>query len=175
MAAVSMMIIGLLALAIMRSPEVSTRFEASFSSGDMTGREVLFPLAVKMFDERPWLGWGLGNNEYELASRLLQPDYRLVFASRDMHNVALQILTSSGVIGFFMFAAGFSYVALEAWRARTGPEGILPFALLISTVVISMSLGWIASKMAWMLLAYPLVAGEAIRSRKRSTFIRLSA
>src|SRR5262249_43526530 len=54
---------------IYRSDSMRKRYEKALSTGSMSGREQLFPEAWRMFGEKPFLGWGPIDNQYELGLR----------------------------------------------------------------------------------------------------------
>ena len=82
---------------------ITDRWDKTFASGDMAGREDVYPAAWGMFLERPLFGWGPLINMAELGARLHYPDGDY----RDPHNVALRILTEAGIVGAAPFIAGF--------------------------------------------------------------------
>src|SRR5439155_3107260 len=82
------------------------------------------------------------NNKYELGLRLNER----IFRRRDAHNLVLEVLSSTGLAGTIPFLAGLGLCCVGAWRARRGPHGILPLALLLVVVAANMSGNWIASK-----------------------------
>lgn len=148
--------ISLLVLATLRLPVMKNRLEESMRTGDMAGREQLYPAQWTMFLEKPILGWGPGNNGYELALRVGQRDR----ARRDAHNSILGLLTATGLVGAIPFAVGAWLSLRGAWRARRGDHGVLPLALFCSLFISNMSGDWIASKLLWIVLAYGLATGK---------------
>jgi O-antigen ligase len=143
-----------LVVAAMRSELMRNRFVETAETGNMAGREVLFPTLVGMFKERPWAGWGAVNNQFELAQRIAEQN-RL---TRDSHNLVLEVLTTTGVMGAIPFFTSLSLIVLAAWRARRGIHGITPFALLSMHLMASMSGNPITSKLFWFVCAYALAA-----------------
>jgi O-antigen ligase len=77
---------------------------------------------------------------------------------RDVQNVILLILTATGIVGFIPFAVGTWLCLTAAWRARRGPEGILPFALVVAMLVMSLSSDWVYLKIYWVVLAYAVAS-----------------
>ena len=125
----------------------------------MAGREVLFPTLWGMFLERPWTGWGPMNNQYELAQRIAEQN-RL---TRDSHNLILEVITTTGMLGAIPFFMGLALVVRGAWRARSGLHGITPLALLASHLIGAMSGNPITSKQFWLVCAYAIAAATAAR------------
>ncbi len=142
------------------------RFEASLETGSLARREFIYPTAWQMFLERPIMGWGPENNIWELGSRLHEPGRPW----RDPHNLILYALTATGVVGTVPLLAGLWLCLRGAWRARAGPHGILPFAMMITLLAVNMKGPWHNSKLHWLVLAYALasagqVAVTAMRCR----------
>jgi O-antigen ligase len=137
---------------------VRTRWERTFSETHMSGREEIMPAAWNMFVESPIVGWGPVNNVVELG-------YRFGRRTLDTHNGYLWVLTETGLAGGVPYLFALWLCLRAAWRARHGPEGSLPLALLTSVFLINMSLTWHYRKMFWIILAYS-VASEAFLSKR---------
>ena len=71
---------------------VRTRWERTYSEGNMSGREKIMPVAWSMFIESPIVGWGPVNNVVELGYRFGRP-------TLDTHNGYLWVLTETGLAG----------------------------------------------------------------------------
>lgn len=76
-------------------PEASApiqRFYYRNETGDITtGRIGLYSYAIKMFIEKPFLGWGTGAFKVVHSS------------STHVHNIYLQLMAENGIIGFLLF------------------------------------------------------------------------
>jgi O-antigen ligase len=145
---------GLLIFATYTSDVMRNRFEQTLESGAAAGRERIYPALLEMFRERPILGWGPVNNKYELGLRL---DER-IRRRRDAHNLILEVLTSTGLVGTVPFVAGLGLCLAAAWRARHRAHGMLPAALAAVLLVNNMSGNWVDSKLLWLVLAYGLAS-----------------
>jgi len=154
-----------LAGAAMRSELMRNRFEDTRETGSMAGREVLFPTLWHMFLEKPWTGWGQVNNQFELAQRIAEQN-RLV---RDSHNLVLEVLTTTGIVGAIPFFIALGLMTWAGWRARHGPHGITPTALLVFSVLGAMSGNPITNKQFWFILAYAVAAAVPIVFEQRDT------
>lgn len=154
--AIAILAISLLVVATLRLPMMRNRLEESMKTGDLAGRERLYPALWTMFLEKPVLGWGPANNTYELALRVGQRDR----PKRAAHNSILELLTASGLVGAIPFLVGAWLSVRSAWLARRGGHGVLPLALFGSLFVSNMSGDWIASKLLWVVLAYALASGK---------------
>jgi O-antigen ligase len=162
---ISVIVILLLGFAL-RQGTMRARFKETMRDSSLSGREFLYPAAWQMFLDKPWIGWGLLNNQYELGTREhnLQPSR--AFARRDSHNVALEVLTSAGLFGFVPFSIGYCICVCAAWKARHGPDSVVPIALVTTVLIMNMSIGWIATKLVWVILAY------ALASRSYAGYVR---
>jgi O-antigen ligase len=158
---ISLVAIGLLGTAAFSLPVMRHRLEQSARTGDMAGRERIYPALLTMVREQPVLGWGPIVNRYELAGRIGER----VRPWRGAHNFILEVLTASGLVGAIPFLVGTWLCAQGAWRARAGVQGILPLALLSTLLVANTSGDWIASKHFWLVLAYALASGTWLAMR----------
>ena len=163
-AALSMIAIVAVGWMAMQSPLMRKRFEMA-ESGNLAKREEIFPTAFQLFREKPALGWGPMANQYELGLRL--PEHAT--ARRDTHNLVLEVLTTSGLVGTTFFLMGFGLCGLAAWRARSGPAGILPLAMFVSLLVGNMSGNFISFKLYWVMLAFAVGSAALVPRRRVAT------
>lgn len=154
-----------------RSPTVSSRFERA-AEGDLAGREAIYPAAWRMYLEKPLIGWGPSANKTELATRLVERQYR---QQRDTHNIVLEVLTSTGLLGAFPFLMGTFLCVWAAWRSRQGRYGMMPLALTASILAGNMAHNYIGFKLHWVILAFALAsAADAERFRKAARAVARS-
>lgn len=99
-------------------------------------------LGLRLWSERPWLGWGAGTTTGLIAAEaealaLIDQGHVL----KHLHNSYLEILAQFGIVGLLLFAALVAALfqgLLAAWRAR-----ILPVDLAIALVcVLVLTLVW---------------------------------
>jgi len=154
---VAALLIAFLAGVAWQLPLMRKRFQQA-EEGNLAGRERIFPAAWGLFRERPLLGWGPGQNKYELARRVPE-EFR---TWRDTHNLVLELLTSTGVLGAIPFLAGIGLCVWGAWEARRGEHGILPFSLATALLLGNMSGNGIALKPFWIVLAYGAAAASLL-------------
>ena len=141
------------------------RFQEAVEVGNLAGREEIFPTAWQMFLEKPLFGWGPVSKNFEIERRVLHPN----FQQRDPHNLVLEVLTGTGILGAIPFIAGIWLSMRTAWKARGGSVGILPFSMSVAALMINMSLNWMYSKTYWLVLAFALASSSSlVRSRYRS-------
>ena len=153
-----------LGIAAYRSPMLRVRFEAAFTQGSLAGRERIYPAVLSMIQERPLLGWGPIENQYEIAQRIGEE----AKDRRDAHNMLFELFSTVGIVGTIPFLVGLALCLREAWRARKGPLEMLPIALLVTVLIGCISGTWIASKMLWFAFAVAVGAGAAIPRRSSS-------
>jgi O-antigen ligase len=155
--------IGLLAFGAWRSDMFRARATAAATEGSLAGRERIYPATIEMISERPLLGWGPTENQYEIGKRIGEEKKE----RRDAHNIILELLSATGVLGAIPFLIGLGLCILGAWRARRGPYHMLPLALLFTVLMGTISGTWIASKILWLALAIALGCGEAVRQAEQ--------
>jgi O-antigen ligase len=147
---VALVAIGLAAWGALQSPVMRERIQLA-QEGNMAKREVIFPAALQMFKDRMIVGWG-PSNQYVLATRLGLPPR--LHMTRDTHNLYLEVLTATGLLGAIPYFTALWLCCWGAWRARHGWEGILPVAQMAALAVGNLSGNYIALKLQWVLLAY---------------------
>ena len=155
--------IALLALGAWQSPMFRTRIEAARNEGSLAGRERIYPATIEMISEKPILGWGPTENQYEIGKRIGEEKKD----RRDAHNLVLELLSATGVLGAIPFLIGLGICVLAAWRARRGPFQMLPLAFLVTVLVGCISGTWIASKILWFALTIAVATGAVVRERER--------
>jgi O-antigen ligase len=155
-ATIAVLAISLLVVGTLHLPMMKNRLEDSMRHGNLAGREHLYPALWGMFLEKPVLGWGPVTNTYEVAQRIGERERPL----RAAHNIVLELLTATGLMGAAPFLMGVWLSARNAWRARLHGFGVLPLALLCSVLISNMSGDWIASKLIWVVLAYTIASGR---------------
>lgn len=152
--AVTLVLLGGAGFAAYKSPLMQQRIQLA-AQGNLAKREVIFPAALAEFKSRPLIGYGPGN-QYILAVRLGLPPK--LHQTRDTHNLFLEVLTATGVLGTIPFVWGLWVCCWSAWKARRGIEGILPAAQMMSTMVGNLTGNYIVLKLQWVLLAYAMAS-----------------
>jgi O-antigen ligase len=155
-ATLAFLAVSLLGLAALQLPVMKNRLLDTAQTGNLAGREQLYPASWSMFLEKPVLGWGQISNTYELAARIGERER----PKRATHNIVLELLTAGGLVTALPFLLAMFLCAWSAWQARDGEHGMLPFALFCSVFLSNMSGDWVASKLLWFVLAYALASGK---------------
>lgn len=154
--AIVIVAVSLLTVAALHLPVMKNRLRDVATTGNLAGREQLYPALWNMFLEKPVMGWGPNSNNYELALRVGQRDR----PSRAAHNLLLELLTAGGLVTTLPFLIGAWLSVRGAWQARSQEHGVLPLALLCSLFLANMSGDWGASKLLWVVFAYAFVSGR---------------
>lgn len=147
-------VLGFLAL---RSETMRSRVEQTIGTGRLSGREVTWPTALGMIRDRPVLGWGPVANQRELAARLDDAEHE----RRDTHNLLLEVLTASGVLGALPFLFATWLCLRAAWNARAGPRGVVPLAMVLAILAANMSQNWLTWPVFWLILSLGLASEDA--------------
>jgi O-antigen ligase len=152
---------------ISKNPQFMERWRSAYQERDLAARENIYPVAVDMFLERPFLGWHV-EAPSELGSRLGRDE-------TDTHSLLLHLLTEGGLFGTIPFLVGFFLCGRAAWMARRGHFGLLPFALFSISVGISIAGNSALLKTFWLLLTISVAAPIAgvRQSRKAASPVRL--
>ncbi len=150
---IAFLVIVSLAVASYQIDAVRERWEMTYYEGDVAGRQVLVPAAWEMFLEKPLFGWGPVSHSYEMAVRSRK-------AMGDPHNLYLWILIETGLVGAIPFFFGLWFCWRSVWRARAGPQGSLPLALLFFVLAINLKGTYLYVKLFWVVLAYALASGS---------------
>jgi O-antigen ligase len=125
--------------------------------GNLAGREQIYPALLTMWTDRPIIGWGPIVNKYELGDRLAEPVRR----RRGAHNLVLEVLTSTGLMGALFYLTAVSLCVVAAWRGRYGAYGALPLALLVTLLITNLSGDWPVAPLWWFALAFGVASSAA--------------
>lgn len=159
--AVGLLALGVLAFGVARSSMLRNRLMAAAEEGSLAGRERIYPAVLGMISERPIIGWGPVENQFEIGARIGEEKRD----RRDSHNIVFDLLSSTGILGTVPFLIGLALCVRSAWRARRGPHGILPLALLGTVLAGCISGTWIAARVLWLALAIALATGARAATR----------
>jgi O-antigen ligase len=155
---VGAILLGSLGFLALRTEAMRSRLENVVESRRLSGREIIWPTALGMVRDRPLLGWGPVTNKRELAARLSDMQHE----SRDTHNLLLEILTASGILGLLPFLLGTWLCLRGAWHARAGPRGVLPLALVLAMLAGNMSQNRLTWPVFWFILSLGLASEDAV-------------
>jgi O-antigen ligase len=172
----SLLVCGALLFVPSTSWERLSTIPEEFSQGTFTGRTVIWTAAWELFRTHPILG--VGANAFRLtASRILAEPIRADESGSPQapaaHNTFLSVLVEEGVIGFAVFCALLSVLALSL-------RGLPPFQQKLWLVLLGVwvvgvsSLTWEMRKPTWFFFGL-LMAQCGTMARKRQTQSHASA
>ena len=142
-----------------RSDSMRNRFVTATDASDFAQRQDLYPAAWSMTLEKPFVGWGPINNRYELERHVP----RIELPYREAHNVVLELLTQTGLVGAIPYLMGVLLCIRGAWVARSGPHGVVPLTILASVLIAQMATSGLYTKVYW--FAFSLAAGSELQLR----------
>lgn len=114
--------------------------------GNVSVRLQIYQNALQVWQEHPWLGWGIG----AYGQVYLYPNQNL---SAWIPNLFLHVLYDSGLVGLAFLAAGLAVAlwrGLAAWRTRVDAGRYLAGGLLLA--VVALLVAFQATEASW--LAY---------------------
>ncbi len=147
--------IAVLLFGALHSEMMRNRIDAA-EGGNLAGRERIYPAVLGMIRERPLLGWGPVENQYEIG-RLIGERKK---QKRDAHDLVFELWTTSGIIGTVPFLIGLALCMRAAWKSRYGALGYLPMAFMAAIGIGCIDGTWLASKILWVMLALAVAAAR---------------
>jgi O-antigen ligase len=154
----ALLVCGLIIFAygvVLNVPATEGRWENFLLTGDTTHRGDIWVQAMKMFEERPWLGWGPGQQAHELWQRI-RMHFKTAQGLCDTHNNILWVLTEVGLLGAIPFLLGCVIFVYKAWQARHSSMEVLPLQLCVFVLINGLSVTnffdeyfWIAAGLAF--------------------------
>jgi O-antigen ligase len=141
------------------------RFEKTYNTGDLSGRDRIYAAAIEMISEKPLLGWRPFMVMYEHGQRIGK-------RHMDAHNIFLYLLTEVGLLGTMPFLIGTGLCMRASWTARVSNLGLFPLVWLTTLIVDLMFGTGITSKILWFILTFSLASGAStIKQYRRKNFI----
>lgn len=123
-----------------------------FQQGTMTGRTVIWRAGWEIFREHPY--FGIGTNAFRIAvCRVLSIPIRVddpVSPAPPAHNTFLSVLVEEGIVGFAVFSALLSVLAVSLRSMPPLPRKLWSVCLGVWMVGVS-SLTWEMRKPTWLL------------------------
>jgi O-Antigen ligase len=153
---------AVVAVIVWQIPTVMERFEElnPHNIGEHNPRARMAPVLWEMFLRSPLYGLGPDSYHWELTRRAMPYLFNEGMLI-DAHNLLLQLLVETGIIGLLLFSLGVKAALLSAWKARLNSCGPLPLALLLPIVISGATISLPSYHPAfWLATAYAL-AGAA--------------
>lgn len=181
-ALMALMLIGVAAAYFSATPDALDRLTRATDGG--SGRTDLWTVAGRAFADQPVIGVGLNNfnavaPDYTRQPGVLERVQKIVEEPNVVHNLYLQQLTETGLIGFFLLMGVIGAALASAWRAgriaeEKGDEDleVLARAVLVANLgmlTASVFISDAVDRRVWILLALgPAALAIAHRARDRS-------
>ncbi len=127
-------------------PVTSERLGKTMEKNHQESRNDIYSEAFLMIQERPVFGWGPKENEVKLGRRL-------GMYAMNPHNLYLQALLQTGMVGgcfLFMAIGGCLY---SAWSSRKAWLGFIPVAVMIIVLIVNLAHEFLPRKATWFALA----------------------
>ncbi len=130
----------------MRSNVLGTRLSRTIQEGNLAGREEIWYSILPLLKEN-WI-FGVGRTGYieyitELFGRIKSP-----------HNVIIEVLAYSGVIGLLLFLGVLKKSFASAYKYYKSYNEVAPFVFFVPILGIILSAQLLTFKLAWVILAY---------------------
>lgn len=152
-------LLGVISLT-MRQEQAALRWAQFIEHGQTAGRDEIYSTTLEMISERPIFGWGASMANTELGSRLG------LLRDRAAHNLILHLLMEVGIVGTVPFIVALVLCGRAAWRARTGPLGLIPLGLFMTFLANSVTHTSLTQKPTWLVFALTLSALAAALSKR---------
>jgi len=130
----------------MRSNVLGTRLSRTIQEGNLAGREEIWYSILPLLKEN-WI-FGVGRTGYieyitELFGRIKSP-----------HNVIIEVLAYSGVIGLLLFLGVLKKSFTSAYKYYKSYNEVAPFVFFVPILGIILSAQLLTFNLAWVILAY---------------------
>lgn len=138
-------LVGLIAIGILlfQSEVLRDRLLETAQTGDMSERDVIWGKVMPTIKEHPI--FGVGNTGYDLYSVIT---FRGTMMSP--HNVILEVLSLTGIVGLLIYASFLYQVFLRGYQTYKSNGLLLPillafpmFSLIVSGQILTNKIGWI--------------------------------
>ncbi len=178
MSLVAILLTGAFAVYFLALAPATARQRIFNDPGGTSGRTALWTVAWRMVGAEPVGGVGIGNFPLRSVDYLVQPgglsnDTYVIKEPLEAHNIYLQMLAETGIVGFLLFAAVVVNSLWCAWRAaRARAPGldhgliVLAEATIVATVAVLVANFFapgLFDKQMWLLFAL----GPALYSLSR--------
>lgn len=161
-----LLVAGVFAAVMYQIPTVMQRL-APVESSSITQQEArarMIPVLFDIFLRKPIFGSGPDKYQYELTRRAMpyMAEKQQIISA---HNLALWLLVETGLVGFALLAIPLAKALMAAWRARSGPCGLLPLAWLLPMTLAGLTISNpIFASIFWLALAYSLAPHDSMHA-----------
>lgn len=142
---------------VLKSEMITERLLQSLTDGDLSERDEVWRRVLPIWNENPI--WGVGTTGYEYLTsynigRTVSP-----------HNVILEILCLSGVVGLFFYLVFLFRIFRIGWKTFTQNGSLQSLLLLIPVGGLLLSAQLLQVKIGWVIFAY-IIAHDVYRCPK---------
>lgn len=133
----------------LKNSVISERLVASVSDGDLSNRDLIWVALFDIIFNNYWFGVGVTG-------------YERIIGEVSPHNVLIEVLCYSGLLGLLMFLFFVSKIGRHAYRSFKFNGNILPFVLFIPSVGLILSGQIFEQKIIWLIFSYQIAYAKAI-------------
>jgi len=126
---------------LMQYDTLILRLIQSYEEGDLSGRDAIYQGVITVILKNPI--WGIG-----------ETGYTVIFGEMSPHNVFLEILAYTGIIGLLLYLVFLYQVFKAAFITKRIQANILPILLLIPVLGFLLSAQILTQKLGWIIYAY---------------------
>ncbi|HET9570203.1 MAG TPA: O-antigen ligase family protein [Bacteroidales bacterium] len=134
---------------------ITERLTSSITEGDLSQRDVLWLSALELIPKH--LIWGQGETGYAFNITIFSGRYS------SPHNVIIEILSYTGVVGLILFLTFLVRINICAIRIFKINKEVLPILLLIPILGMIFSAQILGNKIAWFIFSY-IIANSLSKS-----------
>jgi O-antigen ligase len=154
----SAVVLTLIGVLLMQSEIIIERLVKTSSSGDLGSRDMIWKTILPIIEENPILG--IGKTGYDFQSVLL------FGIPRNPHNVILEILCYTGIVGLFIFLAFIFQLFKKSYQSYLESGWLLSLLLVFPILGMFISGHILGTKICWAIFAY-MVSTSAIPYNKK--------
>lgn len=139
-------------LLIMQSELLIQRLLLSYTEGDLSSRDVIWEMVLPIIMRNPIVGVG-------------QTGYFYYMGDMSPHNVFLEVLCYSGIVGLFLYLNFLVHVFIASYKTYKLSGYILPMILMIPITAWLISGQLLTQKLGWIIFAF-IVSSSTLISKE---------
>jgi O-antigen ligase len=132
------------------------------STKNLGGRAIIWASYYKLFLQNIFFGYGLSGFELE--------SFKIFGAVQNPHNLLLEIMLYTGLIGLFVYLIFLSKISMAVYRLWVESKLLLPSLLFVVYLGFLFSIQASGEKFCWLVLAY--IVGTKLWSPKARQFVK---
>ena len=137
---------------LLESSVLMDRLTRTAEEGDLAGRDTIWLSILPLVENNPLVG--VGKTGYDLFT------YRTFGGDKSPHNVVIEILSYTGLIGLIIYSYFLFRIVQSSVRIYKFNGTILPLLLLIPIASLFLAGQALSSKIVWIIFAF--VAAQTI-------------